>query len=159
MITLRPVTSENFDALLALKVKDWQTKYVASNLYSLAEAYLALSSGETFLQPFTIYHHKQLIGFTMYQYDQLENSPEDAHPVYFIWRVFIDKKYQGRGLGKKAMESLLAHIRTFPQGKADAVYVSYMPDNEASKQLFASLGFKETGEMDDDEAIARYTIE
>lgn len=34
---------------------------------------------------------------------------------------------------------------------------NYVPENAAARVLYASLGFVETGEMDDDEIIARWT--
>jgi diamine N-acetyltransferase len=66
----------------------------------------------------------------------------------------IDKKYQGLGYGRIAMEKALELIQTFPYGKAELVVLSYEPENEAARQLYASFGFLETGEMIDDEVWA-----
>lgn len=66
----------------------------------------------------------------------------------------IDERYQGRGLGRKGLEAVLAFIRTFPCGKADRVWLSYEPENEKARRLYQSFGFVETGEMDGNEFIA-----
>lgn len=48
-----------------------------------------------------------------------EDSPKIADNNYSIWRLMIDEKYQGRGLGKKAVETAIAYLKTEPYGKAD----------------------------------------
>ena len=59
----------------------------------------------------------------------------------------IDHKYQGKGFGKQAMQKVIEFLRLFPQGKADAMYLSYWQTNEAARGLYASVGFVETGEI------------
>lgn len=39
MIKLESITVDNFEECLRLRVNDSQSKYIASNAYSLAEAY------------------------------------------------------------------------------------------------------------------------
>lgn len=43
---LRKVTFENMDELIALKVREDQREFVAPNMLSLAEAYVAASGDE-----------------------------------------------------------------------------------------------------------------
>jgi len=38
IVALRPVTAENWRALITLKAQEDQTRFVASNLYSIVEA-------------------------------------------------------------------------------------------------------------------------
>ena len=66
----------------------------------------------------------------------------------------IDKRYQGRGYGKEALKLAIDFIRTWPCGKAEYCWISYEPENEVAKKLYASLGFEETGEMCGDEIVA-----
>lgn len=142
MISLRKITFDNFIECIKLEPKEEQKEYVASNLFSLAEAYIALSNGYSIPMPYAIYD------------DEADEDDEDDETVYKIWRLMIDKKYQGRGYGRKAMEKALEIIRTFPYGKAELVVLSYKPENKTAKKLYESLGFKETGEMNDDEVWA-----
>ena len=45
-------------------------------------------------------------------------------------------------------------IKTWPCGKAEYCVISYEPENEAAKNLYASFGFEENGEMADEEVVA-----
>ena len=120
MIHLEKITYENFDDVLELKIKREQYPFVASNLYSIAEAYVTLvNGGQVF--PFAIYNDDTLVGFIQLGYG--ENADQDGVSVekdnYEIWRFMIDKRYQGRGYGKEALRQALEFIRTWPCGKAE----------------------------------------
>ena len=155
MIHLAKITYENFDDVFDLKVKKVQYPFVASNLYSIAEAYVTeVNGGHVF--PFAIYNDKRLVGFIQLAYG--ENADQDGVSVekdsYEIWRLMIDKRYQGRGYGKEALRQAIEFIRTWPCGKAEYCWISYEPENEIAKKLYASLGFEENGEMCGDEIVA-----
>ena len=71
-----------------------------------------------------------------------------------VWRLMIDKAYQGRGYGKEAVSLALDFIKSSPCGLAEYCWLSYEPENEVAKKLYSSLGFNETGDMDGEELIA-----
>ena len=151
-ITLEKITYKNYIKVIwGLKVSRHQKNFVASNNNSLAEAYVAITNGGVAL-PFAICKNKKPIGFLMIGYglsedDDLEKEDplfvEMARKSYCVWRFMIDKRYQGKGYGRKAMELALDYIRTFPCGKADTCWLSYEPENEVAKKLYASFGFIE----------------
>ena len=66
----------------------------------------------------------------------------------------IDRKHRQKGCGREAMELAPEFIRTWPRGKAEACVTSRHPEKEVAKKLYASFGFVENGEMDDDEIVA-----
>lgn len=160
MIRLEKVSSKNIWQILELKVHDDQKEFVATNTESIVEAYLVLSNGGHVL-PFGIYKDETLVGFLMIGYgvdDSWENPPEIAKGNYSIWRFMIDKKYQHKGYGRKAMELALDYIKSKPCGEAEYCYLSYEPENDRAKALYQSLGFIETGDKDEDELIAAMKI-
>jgi diamine N-acetyltransferase len=63
----------------------------------------------------------------------------------FIIRLMVDEKFQGKGFGRLGMEKMLEAFRA--NGRIQAVGISYEPENEAARKLYASLGFQETGRM------------
>ena len=152
-IRLVEVDYWNFDSLIDLKVKESQKGYVASNVYSLAEAYAAVAS-KGYALPFGIYLEDRPVGFLMIGYYQdLEYAKkafgeEDEIPdyipsSYLVWRFLIDQEYQGKGYGREAMRLALDYIRTKPCGNAECCWLSYEPENEVARKLYSSFGFEE----------------
>ena len=145
-IHLEKITFKNYRKIVNLKVTKKQNEFVAPNLWSLAHAYIGIANGmEAF--PFGVYLEDKPIGFVMVGYNGWEEGePEFFKKTYFIWRLMIDKKYQGRGYGKEALRLALEFVRTFPCGPSDICRLSYEPTNEVAKKLYASFGFVEKPE-------------
>ena len=158
MIELRKINYDNFNQVLDLSVDEKQKDFVASNIYSLAEAYVALTNNTTTPMPFAIYANDILIGFLMLSYDKKDPQEDDDEDVYWIWRFMIDQTHQKKGYGKMAMIKVIEYIKTFPKGKATAIVLSYEPSNNVVRKLYGSLGFVETGEIEDGEVVAKLTL-
>lgn len=154
-IHLEKVDWDNYEKVLKLRVTKEQENFVASNDYSLIHAFLALSDGDK-VYAFAIYKGKTVIGFiqigysddwTGEEYEEWLASDEyksyEGKYYYFIWRFMIDKKYQNKGYGRETIKQVLDLIKTFPDGKAEYVLLSYEPNNEVAKKLYASFGFVE----------------
>ncbi len=155
MIHLEKLTYENFYDVFDLEVTEEQDDFVASNCFSVAEAYVTLiNGGQVF--PFAIYNDDTPVGFIQIGYGK--NADQDGVSVekdnYEIWRFMIDKRFQGRGFGREALKLALDFIRTWPCGKAEICWISYEPENEVARKMYASFGFEETGEMCGDEIVA-----
>lgn len=153
MVELKKITRENFEALIEdLKVTEEQKEFVASNLGSLAQAYVSITNGG-FATPYAIYDNDLMVGFVMYTYADKPGGDITGPyttPCYYIWRLFIDVNHQRKSYGSQAIQKVIEEIKTMPYGKADRIYTSWHPSNIGSKSLFASLGFVETGEVDGD---------
>ena len=145
------VDLKNFDELIDLVPDEEGKHYVASNIYSLAEAYVNVSQGK-YAQPFGIYDGDTPVGFLMIGYDITDEDcdPEKQYYIrnsYLIWRFMVDQKYLHQGYGKAAMKLILDFIRTFPAGPAEYCWISYEPENVRAKNLYQSFGFVEEPEM------------
>lgn len=153
MITLRKITLENRRSIFNLEVTEDQKRFVASNLSSVASCYvLATNGGYPF--PFAIYADEQPVGFVMITYKITGyEAPSMADDSYCILRLMIDKQYQNRGYGRKAMEKIMEFIRTFPAGPAQYCWICYKADNAAAEKLYESFGFRNNGEIIGDESI------
>jgi diamine N-acetyltransferase len=92
MLHLKPITKDNWIQAITLRVREDQANFVASNAFSLAQL--------NFLENFYakgIYYGEEMVGFTLYGID------EDDHE-YWIYRMMIDEKHQGKGYGKEAVK-------------------------------------------------------
>ena len=152
MVEFRKITGENERECIRLDVAEEQKHFVAPNAVSLAQAYVALVNNDCVPMPFAIYHADVMVGFIMLSYNKAEDPA--AKGMYYIWRLMIDKRYQKNGYGRQAMERALELVRTFPYGEAEEVILSYEPENHTARKLYASLGFRERGELDEGEQEA-----
>jgi diamine N-acetyltransferase len=148
MPEIRPVTRDNWKELIRLKVREDQMHFVASNLYSIAEAQFGdEDEGRWAFHPCGIYEDGTPVGFLMYGIN-FEHSKQQA----FIIRLMVDERYQGKGYGRFGMQKMLEIFRG--EERVRVVGISYEPENEGARKLYASLGFEETGEMIDGETLA-----
>jgi len=147
-IILQSVTAENWRALIKLKVKEDQTGFVASNLYSIAESQFGFEEeGHWDFYPFGAYVGDDPVGFVMYCFN-FDHSRFQA----FVVRLMVDEKFQGKGYGREIMLQVIDVFRA--NEKIKNVGISYEPHNETARKLYASLGFVETGEIMDGEMLA-----
>jgi diamine N-acetyltransferase len=96
-----------------------------------------------------IYANDTPVGFVMLYIDQ-------DKPEYDVWRFMIDKAHQGKGYGREAMRPVIEHVRGLPGAKE--LYLSYMPGEGNPAPFYRKLGFKETGEWDDDEKVMKLIL-
>lgn len=145
MVSLKIVDENNFRTIIGMKLNEEQSKYVASNVYSLAQAWLYPEVAK----PYAIYNDEEVIGFMMLDWDEKERECS-------IWRFMIANKQQGKGYGRKALEYALNIIKEAE--KFDYVFLDYVPGNVVGKHLYESMGFKETGEVDEGEIVMKLDL-
>ena len=156
MIKLKKINRNNIGEILKLEVFDNQKSFVATNNSSIIEAYLAITENNHVFT-FGIYKDDIPIGFLMIGYDVIsddEDAPMIAKGNYNIWRLMIDKKFQGKGFGKKAIDLALEFVNSFPCGTAKYCWLSYESENDLARYLYKSVGFVETEEKDGEEIVA-----
>lgn len=139
-VTLRQIDKENFVPVVRLEVLDQQKNFVASNVFSIAEAKIYPEN-----TPLAIYAGETLVGFVMYGY-----WAEAAR--HYISRLMIAKEFQGKGYGNAAMQLVIARMKE--QYGCQEIYISYDPQNNAARQLYKHLGFAATGELEEGEEVA-----
>ena len=143
-ITLKEITQESLYLILKLQVAEEQRRFVAPNARSIAEAHF---SKEAWFRG--IFKGDQPIGFVMLYADTVK-------PEYFLWRLMIDKDYQGKGYGLQAMQQVIAYVKTLP--KAKELLTSYAPGEGNPSPFYYKLGFKETGKLLDDEKVLKLQL-
>ncbi|WP_211318566.1 GNAT family N-acetyltransferase [Falsibacillus pallidus] len=147
MLHLKTITKENWIKAISLKVREDQVKFVASNAVSLAQL--------NFLENFHakgIYKDEEMIGFTLYGID-------DEDQEYWIYRMMIDQKHQGKGYSKEAIRLVIDDIKMMKEDRHQTITLSYEPTNEHAKRVYDKMGFQEVeGLIIGDEQVSRYTF-
>lgn len=139
LIELREITMENFHECINLSVAEHQKGFVASNMYSLAEA-----KADGVSNPRAVYAGNEMVGFTMYCFD-----PETG--IGYIDRLMIAAGQQGKGFGRATMEAVIGILESTPG--CQRIQTSYEPTNVVAETLYESLGFRKTGEIDEGEIV------
>lgn len=159
LVTFEEITNKNIWKVCTLEPFEEQKDFVAENMQSLAEAYATRNEGNNAL-PLAVCHGGDLIGFVMIGKGTVGNEDESdlIKENYCLWRLMIDKKYQGQGYGKQTIDAAMDLIRTFPFGEAEKVWLSYEPENTRARDIYRKYGFVENGEMCGNEIVAVYEL-
>ena len=145
-IKLMPINDDNRDAVLSLSVREDQP-FVAPNDVSLRQADEANAENPGVARPFAIYADDKLVGFCMFAFDPEEEDEDDR---YWLWRFMIDKNEQDKGYGQAALQEIIKYFR---DNGADRLFLSTEPENERGLHIYHKAGFRETGIIEDDEAV------
>ena len=136
-VSLREITSETLESILQLSVTEKQKKvYPRSNAYSIAEAHYPTDDDPVWIR--AVYAGETPVGFLM-------TSEAPAKGEYFLWRLMIDARHQGKGYGRKAVELLIERIETSPNAKA--LWTSHLKQDGDAGGFYRKLGFEYTGEI------------
>jgi diamine N-acetyltransferase len=140
-ISLEPVTEDNWRACAALSVRPDQQAFVNDVAY-----YLCMCHYGSVWQPLAVVSGGEVVGFCIWGVDDDRSR--------WIGGVVVDAARQRTGIGRALVVALRDRLAAEPG--CPNVALSYSPDNTAARALYASLGFVETGEMEDDEIVARW---
>ncbi|MGG0124187.1 GNAT family N-acetyltransferase [Bacillus paranthracis] len=144
-VYLKAIDKRNWEEAITLSVTEEQQTLIASNLYSIAEV--------QFLDNFYakgIYLDEKMIGFTMFGIDPDDNN-------YWIYRLMIDEKFQGQGIGKQAIHLVIDEIRN-NNANSSIIMIGYAPENLTAKFVYKKAGFIETELSSWGEQLAKYSL-
>jgi len=144
-VSLREVTKETVRAITALKVGPGQDRFVAPNAVSIAQAYF--SRDVAWFR--AIYVGEEPAGFVMLD----DDAPKQS---YYLWRYMIDQRFQGKGVGRRALELVIDYVRTRPG--ATALLTSIVPGDGSPGPFYEKMGFAYTGEEEDGELVMRLNL-
>jgi len=146
-ITLRAIRRDNWRriAFLSRTLPQDQQRFVAHNAISMLDAHY--SDGA--LVDVGIYADDQPVGYVLYGRDTDTGK-------WWIIRLMIAHAEQGKGYGRAAMQQVIERLRATPG--CEAIYISFEPENDAARNLYTSLGFVDTGEIEEGELVFRLPL-
>ncbi|WP_368074942.1 GNAT family N-acetyltransferase [uncultured Clostridium sp.] len=137
----------NFIECFNLSFGEGQDRFVSHPIRSLAQAYVYYNQ----CTPFGIYSNDTIVGYVMVIYDYDEET-------YNIWHMMIDEKYQGKGYGSIAINLCIDYIKSKPFGSSNDVILTCNIDNSIAIHIYEKIGFKDTGEGDDNELVMKLVV-
>ncbi|MEK5036767.1 GNAT family N-acetyltransferase [Sporosarcina sp. FSL K6-3457] len=144
-IHIRVIDDINEWLVRQITLKPGQEKYIESVDECIKEA-------STYHQwhPVALYDGEDIIGFAMY-------GSFGPNKDTWIDRIMIDEKFQGKGLGRKAMQKLIEIVSK--EYGVKVIYLSIIEENEVAFNLYKSIGFVFINERDPNgELIFKYAI-
>jgi diamine N-acetyltransferase len=150
-IALRPVDQGNYRACIDLAVDPRQVRFVASNVQSLADAYVWRGDAE----PYAVYAYDEVVGFALL-YPLVDGEPVYPLPAdaavrgLVLVRLMVDARFQGRGYGREALEAIAEIARGRRLG---TLRLSVVPENGRALEFYRRNGFVETGEVEEGELV------
>ena len=150
-VTLREITDANRDEVTALSAGAAEGRFVASVAKSFRDA-AETPEGNPWYR--AIYAGDEPVGFVMLSWD-VTPAPGIFGP-WFLWRLLIDERFQGRGYGRETIRLVIDLIR--PEG-ATELLTSYVPGEDGPQGFYEKLGFTPTGEIDEGEIVIRLPID
>lgn len=127
------LNAENWYDCCELEVSKEQQEYIEPNATSIAQSKFELT-----LKPYAIYAEERVVGFLMY------NSVPEELDGYWVYRIMVDKQFQGKGIGKAATKLMMSEMAISLNAKK--IVVGYHPNNLGAHNLYASLGFIDDGD-------------
>jgi len=146
-ISLREITSANRSDVERLGVTSDQEHYVAGVAESLLEAAATPAACPWYR---AVYRGNAPVGFVMISDGIAEGHPAYLGP-YFLWRLLIDARWQGRGFGRDALALVVGHVRTRPNARV--LLTSVVPGPNCPIGFYLRCGFSRTGQVFDGEDV------
>jgi diamine N-acetyltransferase len=146
-VSLREITSANRTAVEALAVTAVQAEYVAGVAESLVEAAETPDACPWYR---AVYLDDDPVGFIMISDGITVVHPDYLGP-YYLWRLLIDQRYQGRGYGSAALGLVVEYVRTRPDAR---VLITSAGQGSASPiGFYLRQGFRATGQVHQGELV------
>jgi GNAT superfamily N-acetyltransferase len=144
-VILEEITDQNREAVLALRVAPGQERFVSSVEDSLAAAADYPHAKPWYRAVFASGEPAGPAGFVMVSWNCEPDPPEIIGP-WFLWKLLIDERYQGRGYAAAVVRQVAELVRA---DGATELLTSYVPEDDWAAGFCQGLGFVPTGEFDD----------
>ncbi len=142
-VRLQEITAATVNAVIDLALAPNQDGLVARNAVSIAQAHFqpaawfrAVMAGDE-AAGFVMLHDPSLPGAA----PKREWGPQ----TIVLWRFMIDHRFQGRGIGRAAIEQVAAHVRSRPG--ITRFITTYIARPGGPAGFYHRLGFTDTGRV------------
>jgi diamine N-acetyltransferase len=137
------VTDADRAAVLTLRRGPGQERYLGSMASPFEEA---VEDAVACPRMWSVHHGDLLVGFVMIS----DGSPAERLAAddslvgpYYLWRLLIDERFQGRGYGAATIDAVVAYLRARPG--ADVLWTSCKAGPGSPQPFYLRYGFVLTG--------------
>jgi len=145
-VSLREVTDQNRNEVVALRVAPSQKRFVGTVAGALTDAQ-EIPEGKPWYR--AIYAEDQPVGFVMLSWNVTPDPPRIIGP-WFLWKLLVDERHQRRGYGRQAVQLVANIVRA--NGAAELLTSCVVGDG-GPEPFYRRVGFSPTGELDENGEI------
>ena len=138
---VRRSADANRAEIVAIRIAPGQERFVNSVADAMKEA-VEWARARPWYR--AVYAGDEPIGFVMLSWD-VEPQPPDIIGPWFLWKLIVDQRYQGKGYGREIVGMVVELIRG--EG-ATELLTSHVPGEGSPAGFYAKLGFVPTGALD-----------
>jgi len=148
VVSLRPITDANREAVEALDVAPDQGRFVSGVRESILEG---VEEPDAQALYWAIYAEETPVGFVMIA-DEVGSPDYIAH---YLWKLLIDERYQRRGFGTATLDLIVEYFRNRGVG---TMWTSSGQGQGSPVTFYERYGFKRTGDSHGNEILLRLEI-
>ena len=145
-IDLVEITDDNAESVRALRLGPGQERFVTTVADSLQEADQH-PQGKPWCR--AVCADGRPVGFVMLSWD-VEPSPPEINGPWFLWKLLIDHRHQGKGYGREVVQQVVQLVRG---SGGTELLTSHVPGEDGPAGFYARLGFVPRGDRDPDGEI------
>jgi diamine N-acetyltransferase len=156
-VELRDIlTDADREAVLGLRRAPGQERFLGSMASHFEDA---VADAHACPRMWSVHDGDKLVGFVMISDGipaEVLAADDDIIGPYFLWRLLIDERYQGRGYGAATIDAVVAYLRTRPG--AEVLWTSCGRGDGTPKPFYERYGFVDTGELKWGETVLRLDL-
>jgi GNAT superfamily N-acetyltransferase len=150
VVSLRPLSESNRQAVEALRVSPSQERFVSSVAQSLREAAEHPDARALY---WAVHAEDTPVGFVMIA-DEVRGPPYMPH---YLWKLLIDERYQRQGFGTATLDLIVEYFRGRPG--VEVLNTSTGQGDGSPIAFYERYGFEQAGEpWSDDEVLLRLRL-
>jgi diamine N-acetyltransferase len=140
------VTEDDDEAVMGLRRGPGQEHYLGRMISHFEDA---ISDAKACPRMWSVHDADsgQLVGFVMISDgipQEVLDADDDVVGPYYLWRLLIDHRSQGRGYGAATIDAVADYLRTRPN--ADVLLTSCQAGEGSPQPFYLHYGFELTGE-------------
>ncbi len=156
-VQLRDIVSEvDRDAVLTLRRGPGQERFLGSMESHFEDA---IEDARACPRMWSVHDGEALVGFVMISDGipaETLAADDDIIGPYYLWRLLVDERYQGRGYGAATIDAVVAYLRTRPG--ADVLWTSCQRGEGGPQPFYERYGFVDNGESKWGETVLRLDL-
>jgi diamine N-acetyltransferase len=149
VVSLRPLSESNRQAVEALRVSPSQGRFVSGVAESLLEAAQHPDARALY---WVVHAEDTPVRFVMIA-DEV-GSPE--YIPHYLWKLLIDERYQRQGFGTATLDLIVEYFRGWPE--VEVLTTSAGQGDGSPITFYERYGFMQTGEVHSGEVVLRLKL-